>query len=89
VYNSLVPEFKELKACGKTDFYRQRNIKYQDFNKKTLVMLKDTNLVLAYSKEKDIEKLNSMFKPDVLVNVSDDDLGWGYDPIYEVIVKHK
>ena len=87
--SSIIPELKELKAQGSTIFYGQMNVKYRDNEKETLVILKNSNLILTYSKEKDMEKLNSVFKPDVIVKVSDEELRRGFDSIYEAIIKDK
>jgi len=87
--SSMIPELQKLKAAGRVTFYGEFNLKYQDYSNETTVKLDNSKIGVIYSREKDIKKLNSEFKPDFLIKVNNDDYKNGLDPIYDAIQGRK
>jgi len=86
---TIIPELQKLKATGKYIFYGEKNLSYQDFNNETIMNLKNSKIGVIYSKENDLKKLNSQFKPDFLIKMNTDDYYNGHDLIYDAIQGRK
>jgi len=85
----MIPVFQKLKEAGKVTFYGENNLKYIEYSNETSVKLDNSKMIVLYSKEKDMKKLNSQFKPDFLIKVNTGDYVKGLDPIYDAIQGNK